>query len=516
MNAHISSACVVTRSRMLVAILCAAILLFVGRVNAQEAGTGNIQGTITDPAGAVIPNASITLTDASTQVQHTTLSDTSGVYVFSSMVPATYSLSVTAPGFESYTSTGNVLEVGSSIAINVKMTVGAANQRIEVKTDTMALQTEDPSFKQTIDQNAIIEMPLNGRQLTSLLAYSGGTAPAPGNDFTGSKYSYQTIAISVTGGMGNSTLWRLDGGDNNDYMGNGNLPFPFPDAVSQFSVESSALGAQDGMHEGGMVNMVTRSGTNIYHGTAFEFIRNNIIDATNFYVIPPNGPGSGKDRLHQNQFGGTFGGPVIIPKLYNGKDKLFFFVGYQYLESKSATANTTSHVPTAANLGGDFSVTAPYTTAAASAAGACQTTATQLVDPLTGAALPDNKYNQPGGPTLPAWNLQSLNLQKYLPAINPNVDIYNCGVVQYAIPSELFDKQFVTRVDYTLNAKNNFYGRYLFDGYQLPAFFYDDNILVTTQSGNPLQRVQTFTMGWNYTINTNTVNSAHVSSAAAA
>ena len=130
-------------------------------------------------------------------------------------------------------------------------------------------------------------MPLNGRQLTSLITLSGGSAPAAGNDFTGSKYSYQTIAVSIAGGMGNSTLWRLDGGDNNDYMGNGNLPFPFPDAVSQFSVESSVLGAQDGMHIGGMVNMVTRSGTNIYHGSGFEFIRNNFIDATNFYVMPP-------------------------------------------------------------------------------------------------------------------------------------------------------------------------------------------------------------------------------------
>jgi Carboxypeptidase regulatory-like domain len=493
------------------AALLFSVLLFSAHVNAQEAGTGNIQGTITDPTGSVVPNAALTLTEASTLVQHTTQSDSSGLYAFSNMVVGTYSLSVTAPGFERYIRTGNVLEVGSSIAINVTMTVGTVNEKVEVKTDTMALQTEDPSFKQTIDQNAITEMPLNGRQLTSLLTFSGGTAPAAGNDFTGSKYSYQTIAISVTGGMGNSTLWRLDGGDNNDYMGNGNLPFPFPDAVGQFSVESTALGAQDGMHEGGMVNMVTRSGTNLYHGTAFEFIRNNYIDATNFYVIPPSGSGSGKDKLHQNQFGGTFGGPVIIPKLFNGRDKVFFFAGYQYLESKSATANTTSHVPTAANLAGDFSVTAPYTAAAASAAGACQTTATQLVDPLTGAALPGNKYNQPGGPSLPAWNPQSLSLLKYLPAINPNVDIDNCGVVQYAIPSELFDKQFVTRVDYTLNAKNNFYGRYLFDGYQLPAFFFPDNILVTTQSGNPLQRVQSFTAGWDYTITSNTVNSAHAS-----
>jgi hypothetical protein len=509
MPSKISRALCMMSNRLLKVLIWVAVVLFTAQVNAQEAGTGNIQGTISDSTGSVVPNAALTLTEASTSVQHKTQSDSSGVYAFSNMPVGTYSLNVTAPGFERYLGTGNVLEVGSSIAINVTMTVGTVNEQVEVKTDTMALQTEDPSFKQTIDQHAITEMPLNGRQLTSLLTFSGGTAPAPGNDFTGSKYSYQTIAISVTGGMGNSTLWRLDGGDNNDYMGNGNLPFPFPDAVSQFSVESTALGAQDGMHEGGMVNMVTRSGTNLYHGTAFEFIRNNLIDATNFYVIPPNGPGSGKDKLHQNQYGGTFGGPVIIPKLFNGRDKLFFFAGYQYLESKSASANTTSHVPTAANLAGDFSATAPPPGATITSSSCAQKTV-QLLDPLTGVALPGNKYT-----TVPTWNAQALALEKYLPPINSSVDINNCGVVQYAIPSQLFDKQFVTRVDYTLNAKNNLYGRYLLDGYQLPAFFFNPptstngGILVTTQSGNPLQRVQTFTMGWDYTINSHTVNSAH-------
>jgi hypothetical protein len=202
--------------------------------------------------------------------------------------------------------------------------------------------------------------------------------------------------------------------------------------------------------------------------------------------------------------------------LYNGKDRLFFFVGYQYLESKSATANTTAHVPTADNLlRGDFSTTAPPPTSTNpigskdTVTGACQTTYTQLEDPLTGAILPGNKYNN-GGPTLPTWNPQSLALLAYLPPINPNVDIFNCGVVQYAIPSQTFDKQFITRVDYTINAKNNLYGRYLLDGYQLPAFFSPTNILLTTQSGNPLQRVQTFTLGENYTISGSTVNSAHV------
>jgi hypothetical protein len=492
------------------------LLLVAGTVRAQIAGTANIQGTITDSTGAVIPGAAVTLTEESTQVQHATKTDNSGVYVFPNIPVGTYSVNVVTPGFETFTKTGNVLEVGSSISVDVKMTVGTESQKVEVHSEGLALQTEDVSFKQTLDHDELGAMPLNGRQLSGLIVLSGGAAPAAGNDFTGSKYSYQTIAISITGGMGNSTLWRLDGGDNNDYMGNGNLPFPFPDAVSQFSVEATALGAQDGMHAGGMVNMVTRSGTNTYHGSAFEFIRNNFIDATNFYVIPPSGPGSGKDRLHQNQYGGTFGGPVRIPKLFNGKDRLFFFAGYQYLESKSATANTTAHVPTAANLLGDFSVTSPPPGSTITGT-SCVTKALQLVDPITGATLPGNKYNQPGGPTLPAWSPQSLALMNYLPPINPNVDINNCGVVQYAIPSQTFDKQFITRVDYTLNAKNNLYGRYLLDGYQLPAFFFNPptstngGILVTTQSGNPLQRVQTFTMGENYTISSSTVNSAHIS-----
>ena len=138
------------------------------------------------------------------------------------------SVGAVSSGFETYTSTGNVLEVGSSISINIKMTVGASDQHIEVQSEGLNLQTEDPSFKQTIDSTALTEMPLNGRQITALITLSGGSTPAPGGDFTGSKYSYQTIAVSIAGSGGNTTQWKLDGGDNNDYMSNGNLPFPFP------------------------------------------------------------------------------------------------------------------------------------------------------------------------------------------------------------------------------------------------------------------------------------------------
>ena len=453
------------------------------RLHAQAAGTASIQGSVVDPTGAVLPGATVSLVNNETQIKRTATSDSSGQYTFPNVPVGTYSLTVTATGFRTYVQTNIVLEVGSSIAINVNMAVGTNDQRVEVKAEGLALQTEDSSFKQTIDQQTVTEMPLNGRQMTSLITLSGGSTSAPAGDFTGSKYSYATISVSIAGGMGNTTMWRLDGGDNNDYMANGNLPFPFPDAVSQFSVESTALSSQNGMHTGGLVNVVTRSGTNAYHGSAFWFIRNNYINATNFFSAT-------KDTLHQNQFGGTFGGPIL-------HDKLFAFAGYQRTESKQSQAAVQAFVPTAANLAGDWSVTdGPGCTS--------NKTTIQLSDPLTGAKLVGNKY-----PTQPTYNAQALKLQTYLPKIDPTVDTNNCGLVKYAIPLQNFDNQFVTRVDYAFNAKNNLYARYFLDDYDLPAFFDPKNILVTTQSGNS-QRVQTFTLAHAYTISSRTVNTAHI------
>lgn len=484
-----------------------ALLLLATKVNAQIAGTGNIQGTVTDSLGALITKANLTLTDAATSVKRTTKTDNAGIYVFPNIPVATYSLVVTAPGFKTYEQTGIVLEAGSSIAINVPMAVGTSDVKVEVTSGGIQqLQTEDPSYKQTLDSTEMSEMPLNGRQMTGLLSLTGGTVSAPGNDFTGSKYNYQTQAFSVAGGMGNSTLWRLDGADNGDYMAGGNLPLPFPDAVGQFTQEASALGAGDGMHAGGEVNVVTKSGTNQFHGDGFEFIRNSYIDATSFFGQTP-------DRLHQNQYGFTIGGPVWIPKLYNGKDRLFFFAGFQYSPYDDVASTNTKNVPTAANLAGDFSVENGEPTAGIAPNPLCSTkplSQLQLVDPVTGAKVTNNIYGA-GSVPLPTWNAQSLALQKYLPPIVPlasGLDV--CGGVQYSIPNEHFDKQFVTREDYNVGPKDNLYGRYFLDSYQAPAFFSPTNILVTTQSGNPEERVQTETIGENHVFTQNLVNSAHV------
>jgi hypothetical protein len=424
----------------------ALLVLASSTARAQVTGMGQIQGTVVDTTGALVANATVTLTNTATQHNRVAVTDNAGTYLFANIPVSTYNLKVAAPGFQTYSRTGIVLEVGSNIAVNVTLAVGQADVTVETRAEGMALQTEDTSFKQTIDQAAVTEMPLNGRQMTALITLSGGSSPAPGGDFTGSKYSYQTVAVSVAGGMGNTTEWKLDGGDNNDYMGNGNLPFPFPDAVSQFSVESTVLGAQSGsMHSGGLVNVVTRSGTNSYHGSAFEFIRNNYMNATNFFA-------TSKDTLHQNQFGGTFGGKII-------RDKLFAFAGYQRTIAKQATSNVSMYIPTAANMAGDWSVTDPPPGSPANTCGNPQ----QLYDPITGAAIPGNKYA-----TAPSYNAQALALYKYLPAISSSIDTGNCGRVSFAVPSQVFDNQFVTRVDYNINQKHNLYARYMIDGYQAP------------------------------------------------
>ena len=362
---------------------------------------------------------------------------------------------VIAPGFKTYEQKGIVLEVGSSIAINAGLSVGSSGDEGRgpmpkaLRCRPRTRPSSRPSTSKRSDRNAAQRPPDDGSDHCSPAA----PAPAPAGDFTGSKYSYQTISVSIAGGGGNTTLWRLDGGDNQDYMANGNLPYPFPDAVSEFSVESTDLGAQDGGHVGGMVNVVTQSGTNQYHGEAFEFIRNNYLDATNFFSSTP-------DTLHQNQFGGTFGGPIK-------RNKLFAFAAYQRTNGRPVASR--ARRPRCRRQRTWPAIVRPQTAFQASPAATRATqrhAPIQLVDPLTGTTLTGNKYA-----STPTYNAPALALQAYLPAINPALDPNNCGFVFYAIPYLLTDNQFVTRVDYTISPKHNLYGRYFIDGYQFPAYF---------------------------------------------
>jgi hypothetical protein len=231
-------------ARLSALLLCLSVVLFAPTTRAQTTGSGSIQGTVTDPSGALIPNASVKLVESSTEVTLTTKTSSGGDYAFPNINVGTYTVTVTAPGFETYSSTGNVLEVGSSIAINAKLSVGSSDVKVEVRAEGLALQTEDATFKQTVDGVEMTEMPLNGRNMAGLVSLVGGTQNSSPGDSTGSKFTSQSTGISIAGAQGNAVSWRLDGGDNNDYIGGNNGPLPFPDAVGQFSVETAALGAQ--------------------------------------------------------------------------------------------------------------------------------------------------------------------------------------------------------------------------------------------------------------------------------
>ncbi|MGC9222343.1 MAG: carboxypeptidase regulatory-like domain-containing protein [Terracidiphilus sp.] len=465
-------------------ILVLATLLFTSTaVRAQIAGTASIQGTVTDATGAAIPNATVTLTDEATQAKHTTRTSSAGVYLFPGVHVGEYDLTAKAPGFKTYIQKHIVLEVGSSISVNPSLTVGATTQSVEVQAEGLALQTQDPTLKQVVGQHAVTEMPLNGRLMTELVTLAPAAVSAPGGDITSSKSSYQTISLSIAGGEGNTTLYELNGGDNMDYMVMSNLPYPFPDAVNEFNVETTVMGAQNGGESGGMVNVVTKSGTNQFHGDAFEFIRNNYIDATNFFSTSP-------DQLHLDQFGGVIGGPVI-------RDKFFFFAGYQRSRTTSAEANHEVYVPTADNLAGNWSVTDGPTCEASGKT-------VQLYDPFTGAILPNNQY-----PTTPSYNASALALDKYLPPPNPAIDVNNCGLTSYTIPSDQYDNQFITREDWNISPKQNAFFSVLYDGYQNPAFYNPNNIFVTVPAG-VIQTAESFTLSDTYTFSPHFVNAAHI------
>jgi hypothetical protein len=463
-------------SNLLLGVALLPVILF-PKAWAQSAGTASIQGTVTDQTGASIPNAKVTLTKTDTGTSRSTVSDGNGLYSLPNVPVGPYSLAIEAQGFSGYTQTGN-LEVGNNVQINPQLTVGSASEHIEVQSSGVALETETSTFKQVIDQARITEMPLNGRQATQLVLVSGGAVTAPGNDMVGSKNYASSTVIAVAGSQGNYNNYVLDGGYHTDNFTNVNLPYPFPDALHEFSVESSSLPARNGLHPGSLVNAVTNSGTNQWHGTVFDFVRNNVINATNFFSPT-------KDTVKRNQFGGTLGGKILT-------DKLFFFGGYQGTREHKTSAATNYCVPTPAMLSGDFS--------GMPASGNCAQTATPATfkDPITGVPNPSKKI--PTSEFSPA----ALNLVKMLPLSQAN----SVGFVSVALPGNNTEDQYIGRVDYTWSQRHSLFGRYYLTNYNAPNYYSPTNILLTTTAGND-ERVQSFTLGDTFIISPKIVNTFH-------
>jgi len=331
-----------------------AILIFLScSVVWGQGSTAQISGTVTDPSGAVLPGVEITATQTETSVSRTAVSNETGAYVLPNLPIGPYRLDASLPGFRSFLQTGIVLQVNSNPAINIVLQVGQLSETIEVQANAAMVETRSTGVGQVMENSRILELPLVGRQVYDLVL-SIGAAVQTGTAQTTNRAAYPgTPTFSIAGSLNTANTVTLDGAMHNDVASNTALPLPFPDAIQEFKVETSSLPAQYGFHSGAAINAVTKSGTNDFHGSLFEFVRNYKFNGRRFFDAK-------QDFLKRNQFGGTFGGPIK-------ENKLFFFGGYQGTITRQDPVGQRAFVPTPAMLAGDFTA---YASAACRTSGA--------------------------------------------------------------------------------------------------------------------------------------------------
>src|SRR5579872_865075 len=358
------------RQSALFLVALMSVLLAIPVIHAQYT-TANLAGTVTDPSGAIVTDAKVSLQNVDTGLQRNTQTGSSGTFSFTALPVGKYQIAVEKPGFNKYVQTGINLVLDETANIPVRLQVGDISQQVSVSADAELVNTESGTVGQLVDQKKITDLPLDGRQPQNLLFLSAGTVNETGNyclvNCQGGVYPGE-IDGNVNGAGPRGVNFQMDGAGHNDTYLNTNLPFPNPDAVQEFNVQTDNVSAQYGIGAGAIVNIVTKSGTNELHGDLFEFVRNGDFNARNFFAPT-------QDTLKRNQYGGAVGGPII-------KNKLFYFGTYQGTKIRSAAQGNVAFVPTAAERGGDFSASG-----------------ISITDPVTGQSygsrIPSSKLSAP-------------------------------------------------------------------------------------------------------------------------
>ena len=333
---------------------------------------GDISGRVTDPSGAGVPNAAVTLTSTATNAVRNAESSGEGLYDFNAVPPGVYNVKVEHPGFRTVSSTNVEVQVQQSVRLDLTLQVGQVSETVEVSAQAALLQSENATLGHVVENREIVEAPLNGRQYLNLVTLAPNVSNlAPPSGQAGSRQGGDRAnqAISAGGNRIVYDYYTLDGVVNTDPNFNTYIVLPSIDALQEFKVQTGVYPAEFG-HAATQINVLTKSGGNAYHGSLFEFVRNDKFDATPyaFTAIRP-----AKSPFKWNDYGYEIDGPIVIPKLYNGRNKLFFMSNYEWLVQKQ-TSQTTYSVPTAAMFGGDFSAHP-----------------TIIYDPTTKVPLPGNK-----------------------------------------------------------------------------------------------------------------------------
>ena len=438
--------------------------------------TAQIHGVVSDPSGAAIPGATVKATQTDTGISRAVTSEADGVYVLPNLPLGPYQVEVSKEGFSTALQMGIVLQVGSDPAIPFALTVGSVSERVTIEANAVQVDTSSVGVGNVIENQRVVDLPLNGRSPTDLISLSGGAVQTSVTNATGTANSagnMQTgVLISVAGGSVEGIQYYLDGAPYSNPSDGTGQNLPFPDALQEFRLTTSAQDASASGHSGGAVNAVTKSGTNSFHGDAFWFIRNYDVDARDFFAVGPDG-------LKRNQPGGTFGGPIM-------KDKLFFFFGYQGTFIRQSPTDNTAFVPTTAMLQGNFTT---YASAA------CQGKNITL----TGGFV-----NNTIDPTL--LSPAAVKIADLLPT-----PVNGCGTAYYASPVNLNQFQVPVRLDYQLSDKQSLFARYQITNIQQEVpYDLSHNLLDEAAEGLDGQD-ESFTLGHTYVIGPNMVNSLRAS-----
>ena len=341
---------------------------------------GTFTGVITDPSGAVIPNVPVTITNTGTNAVFQATTNDLGVYIINTLPVGVYNVSASTSGFKKFEAHDMRLQVNEVVRVDMPMAVGETAETVNVSGTAVNVDTSTATLKTVMDQKRIEDLPLNGRNPTQLMRLVAGVQIDVRTSVTSGTTYPGVQGVSVNGSRANSTNYVLDGAQNNDHYSAAPNPMPNPDALQEFSVQTNNFSAEFGRQGGGLVNAVTKSGTNEFHGVLFEYLRNKAVNATNrFAPIVKDSSGNNvkvDDGLKRNQYGFTLGGPVTIPRVYSGKDRSFFFFSYQGQRLRRTPSSTSVVVPTAAQKRGDFSALLP---------------GKALRDPFSGGVYPNNQ-----------------------------------------------------------------------------------------------------------------------------
>jgi Carboxypeptidase regulatory-like domain/TonB dependent receptor len=438
--------------------------------------TASLDGTVLDPAGASVPSAKVKVLNTSTNFEVRGTTDSDGRFSFPSLPPGgPYTVTVEAAGFNTEEQAGMTLEVNQAARLDVRLKIGSATETVRVTADASLVEVTNAAMGQVITSQNIVNLPLNQRNAYALVFL----APGVQGDVS---FTYNSDNFSINGGRPGTTDILVDGIPSAPNLANpivGIAVFPSVDAVQEFKVQTNSYSAEFGRSGSGIINLIFKSGTNQLHGSLYEFLRNSDLDANGFFS---NKNGVPLPNFKRNQFGGSVGGPVELPKIYKGRDKTFFFFDYEGLrQGSAATLNTT--VPTAAQRAGDFSKTL-------NAAG-------QLVviyDPTTTVAQGSGYVRSPfPGNSIPANRIDAVakNIANYYPLPNQTGAV-NSGVNNYyvATSSVLNSNSIDAKIDEVVNDKSRFFVRYSRQGLDSPAPKYLPDAIAAAQNA-PDNQAQT-------------------------